>query len=85
MSKRSLDVVAQPLQPLIGVPVDSNGVEEVRYFVDEDQADIALGMISSQRPIKLAGAWSHLDADAMLDDLERIRHVSTPTPPIDHL
>ncbi len=29
-------------QPLIAVPIEKDGEEEVRYFVDEEQADTAL-------------------------------------------
>ena len=31
----------------------------------------------------LAGAWSDLDWEEMVDELDRIRHANTPTPPID--
>ena len=30
-----------------------------------------------------AGAWSHLDWEEALDELDRIRHESVPPPPID--
>ena len=33
-------------------------------------------------PIKLAGAWADLDAEAMLDALDRIRQQSARTAPI---
>jgi hypothetical protein len=69
-------------QPLIAVAVEHAGVEAVRYFVDEAAADAALGQVAQRAPIKLAGIWSDLDADAMLDELDRLRHASQPTPPI---
>lgn len=78
-------LVARLDQPLIAVAVERDGVEEVRYFVDEAAADEALGRGAQQTPIKLAGIWSDLDADAMLDELDRIRHESKPTPPITSL
>ncbi len=72
-------------QPLIAVPVERNGTTEVRYFVDDAQADAAFDQGTAKSPIKLAGVWSDLDAEEMLDSLERIRHESKPTPPIDTL
>ncbi len=75
--------VARIHQPLIGVPVDVNGHEEVRYFVDEAQADEALGQDANRAPVKLAGVWSDLDAEDMLATLDKIRHESKPTSPID--
>ncbi len=72
-------------QPLIAVPMDQDGVEEVRYFVDEAAADAALGQTTQPAPIKLAGVWSDLDAEAMLNELDRLRHESKPTPPLTSL
>ena len=74
--------VARLDQPLIAVTVETNGVEEVRYFVDDAAADAALSQAGRKAPIKLAGVWSDLDAEAMLDSLDRLRHESKPTPPI---
>ncbi len=72
-------------QPLIGVQVDTNGHEEVIYFVDEAEADEALNHDTTRAPVKLAGVWSDLDADEMLAALNTIRHESKPTPPIDKI
>jgi hypothetical protein len=33
--------------------------------------------------LALAGAWRDLDWDEAMKELDRIRHESTPTPPID--
>jgi len=33
--------------------------------------------------LPVAGAWSHLDWDEMVEALDRIRHDSKPTPPIE--
>ena len=72
-------------RPLIAVPMDQDGVEEVRYFVDEAAADAVLGQTTQPAPIKLAGVWSDLDAEAMLNELDRLRHESKPTPPLTSL
>jgi hypothetical protein len=77
--------VARMQQPLIAIPVEKDGEEEVRYFVDEAQADAALHHDATQQAIKLAGVWRDLDAEEMLEALDRIRHESKPTPPIDTL
>ncbi len=75
-------VVADMNQPLIAVLVEQNGKDVVRYFVDEAQADAVLGQDGTKQPIKLAGIWNDLDGEAMLADLERMRHASKPTPPL---
>lgn len=36
-----------------------------------------------EETLALAGAWSDLDFDDMLEQLDTIRHQSKPTPPID--
>ena len=73
-------------QPLIGVFVHENGREVVRYFTDEQEADAALGHTSVQKALGLAGAWKDLaDWAEVEEELERIRHQSQPTPPIDEL
>jgi len=65
--------------PLIVVPV---GDAEVRYFTSVADADAYVGQDAIQEALDLAGAWSDLDGDAMLEALDRIRHESNPTPPI---
>jgi hypothetical protein len=72
-------------QPLIGVPTGEGTDEGVRYFTSEDEADRFLS--KDQEGVKKAlsaiGGWSDLDFDEMLDALDKIRHQSKPTPPID--
>jgi hypothetical protein len=70
-------------QPLIGIPFDENGHQVTRYFTDEAEADAALGPDVTTDALNLAGAWSDLDFDEVADALDRIRHESKPTPPID--
>ena len=78
-------MVAGSDQPLIAVPIDHDGHEEVAYFVDEAAADDALRPDTTRPAIKLAGVWADLDGEQMLAELERIRHASVPTPPITSL
>jgi hypothetical protein len=73
---------------LIGVPADDGADEEVRYFTSEDEADEVLGkdQASIERALSLAGAWKHIDEEGgpdMLDELDRMRHETKPTPPFE--
>jgi hypothetical protein len=74
---------AESGQPLIGVLVEENGKEVAQYFV----GDIPAGSPLSERAIPvaldLAGAWSDLDWEEVAEALNRIRHDSVPTPPIE--
>lgn len=70
-------------QPLIGIPFEENGHEVVRYFSEEKQADKAVSDDATKTALNLAGAWSDLDWDEMSKALDKIRHESKPTPPID--
>jgi hypothetical protein len=70
-------------RPLIGIPSQENGQPVTRYFADEEEADRALGRDSVRAALSAIGAWSHLDWDEAERALDRIRHESTPTPPID--
>ena len=78
-------MIALDDQPLIGVPVKLNGREVVRYFTDEAAADEGLPANSIETALSLAGAWSDLDWDDAIRTLDRIRHESKPTPPIEDL
>lgn len=72
-------------QPLIGIPFEENGKEVIRYFSEEKQAEQAVSDTATEEALKLAGAWSDLSWDEMEKALDRIRHESTPTPPINDL
>jgi len=60
---------ASSKQPLIVVPVGDN---DVRYFTSDDDADASMAQDAIQRALDLAGAWSHLDGEDMLDALDRM-------------
>jgi hypothetical protein len=75
-------------QPLIGIPTTEGAEEVVQYFTSEEDADRALApdRAGVERALSLIGAWQHLDAEDgpdMLDELDRIRHQSQPSPPLD--
>jgi hypothetical protein len=68
-------------QPLIGIVLVEDGQEITRYFADEPDAAASARSVADARA--LAGAWSDLDWEEMVEELDRIRHASRPTPPID--
>ena len=84
-SGRSSSLTVRSNQPLIGVILEERGREMVRYFTDEDAVDAAATERSIQAALGLAGAWSDLDWDEAIAELDQIRHQSQPTPPITEL
>ena len=72
-------------QPLIAIPTTEGSEEVVYYFTSEEDADQAFerDADSVERALSLIGAWEHLDAEDgpdMLDELDRRRHESKPSP-----
>ena len=76
-------LLVQSNQPLIGIPFEEKGREVVRYFTEEGAADAAVPQSATQAAFGVIGAWSDLDWDEMVEALDRIRHDSKPTPPIE--
>lgn len=58
-------------QPLIGVILQENDQEVVRYFTEEAAADAALSPNVTQAALNVIGAWSDLDWDEMEAALDR--------------
>jgi hypothetical protein len=73
---------ADPGQPLIGIMIEEQGREVVRYFTTEQEANRVLVEDTTQAALALAGAWSDLAWDELEQALDRIRHESPPTPPL---
>lgn len=69
-------------KPLIGIPSQEKGHMIVRYFSDEVQAEHSVSQELRQEVRNLAGAWSDLPSVHMEETLNRVRHESRPTPPI---
>ena len=61
----------------------NGGLDAYRYFTDEAEADEASTPGGIQHAPSLAGAWQDMDWAEALDELDRIRYESRPTPPID--
>jgi hypothetical protein len=60
----------------------------VHYFNSEEEAAQALPRdeASIQRALSAIGAWQHIDDEGgpdMLDELDRMRHETKPTPPFE--
>ena len=70
---------------LFGVPLDETGHEAVRYFVEESNAPVDVDDDGVRQALSVIGAWCDLDWEHALDELDRIRHESRPTPPIDQI
>ena len=75
-------LVAPDDRPLIGVVEREGDRDVVRYFTDEEEASAATPPASVQRALRLLGAWSDLDWDEAVAELDRIRHGNPPTPSI---
>lgn len=59
---------------------DDTFVEQI--FLVDDDADAIVDDDIVQAAISLAGAWSDLDWDEMVEALDRIRHSNPPSPPL---
>jgi hypothetical protein len=84
MAIRGQVLVVKDGEPLVAVPGTENGQNVTYYFIDDGSVDNVLPH-SVQDALSMAGAWSGLDWDEMYEALDRIRHESEPTPPIDDL
>jgi hypothetical protein len=80
-ARRGPSLTVPSNQPLIGVIEQQDGQEVTRYFTEEPEAVPADD--AAQAALGVIGAWSDLDWDEMERELDRIRHESPPTPPID--
>ena len=79
VDRRSLIVPSD--QPLVGVMADEGGRQVVRYFADDQATPGTDETLRAARAV--IGAWEGLeDWDEVVEELDRIRHESTPTPPI---
>lgn len=69
-------------QPLVGVPAEEDGRPVVRYFADDPATPGTDETLAAARAV--IGAWEDLEPwEEVADALDRIRHESVPTPPIE--
>lgn len=79
---QSLAVTAdRPLVALFDADEDDAGV--VRYFAEEPASPSHSPSPGARAALSVIGAWADMDWDELADSLDRIRHESRPTPPID--
>ena len=76
-------ITARADQPLIGVLASEHDADTVIYFTTEDEADLPGSDDAVQDALSLAGAWSDVPWEEIEAGLDRIRHESEPTPPIE--
>jgi hypothetical protein len=76
-------IIARPEQGIVAIPGIENGERVIYYEIDEPKTQRLDDAKRLERIRALAGAWSDLDADEVLDALDRIRHSNPPSPPID--
>jgi hypothetical protein len=68
---------------LIGLVLEEDGRQVVHYFADEAEADAAVAEHALERAMAAIGSWRDLDWNETVEELDRIRHESEPTPPIE--
>ena len=82
----AVSLVARSAESLIAIPDEVGGEPVLRFFVDGKAARaFAEERTAAGRPFGWIGAWADLDWDEFVEWLDRIRHESKPTPPIDDL
>lgn len=81
-SSRKAGFIVQRNQPLIGIISHEESQDVIHYFAEEAEADAAISSNVIQEILNLAGSWSDLNWDVVEEELYRIRHESSPTPPI---
>ena len=75
-------ITARPDQALVAIPGFEDGHAVVYYQLDEPVAGDGSDLPRIARVRALAGVWSDLDGDDMLDELDRIRHANPPSPAV---
>jgi hypothetical protein len=78
-SKEPVEPVAHVGEPIYMRPLDDEG-QAWEFYWTEEEVDEAITDEDIQEALALAGAWSDLDADEVLAELDRIRHANPPTP-----
>jgi hypothetical protein len=75
-------ITAHATEPLVAVFVEEDGQEVVRYF-PEERADATLSDDALRAALAAIGSCEDLDWETWAEELDRIRHESEPTPPIE--
>lgn len=83
--ERTSILVVERDQPVVATPLIEDGREVVRYAVETETTTPSPLPDSVQNALSLAGAWDDLDWNETVEALDRIRHESRPTPPIESM
>lgn len=70
-------------QGLVGVVAIVDGKPVTEFFADDGAPVKTVGDVEMRAALEAIGAWADLDWDAAAEELDQIRHQSTPTPPLD--
>ena len=70
-------------QGLIGVVTILDGQPATEFFADDGETEETATDAEMRTALGAIGVWADLDWDAAVDELDQIRHQSTPTPPLD--
>lgn len=82
-SQHADSLLAERDAPLFSVVERVGDTEVVRYFTEESDRELGALPSSVLDALATLGAWGDLDWIAALDELDRIRHESRPTPPFE--
>lgn len=75
-------IAAHSSEPLFGVFVEADS-DEVQYLVDDLETPVEQPSADAQAALSVIDAWSDMEWEALADSLDRIRHETPPTPPIE--
>ncbi len=67
--------------PVVAIPLVESDREIVRFVMEDPEMSPVPGSV--QNALDRAGTWSGLDWNETIETLDRIRHDSRPTPPIE--
>jgi len=81
--ERVATLIVERDEPVVATPLIENGREVVHYTVEFEMVTSATRPGSVRDALDLAGVWGDHDWDETVDALDRIRHESQPTPPIE--
>jgi hypothetical protein len=77
------ELIVRKGEALISVPGEENGEPITRVYVRDLRAPIRPNADTLALARSARGAWRELDWEYTVAELDRIRHESTPTPPLD--
>ena len=77
------ELIASRKQMVFAIPIDEDGIDGTRFVVEDADASPTADDESTQQALSVIGAWRDLDWEQAFAELDRIRHESRPTPPID--